>query len=125
MALALLLLLTDIPWLFISVESILAMACIINLLILRKAYYHKGYALREHDISYSSGILFPKITTIPFLKIQQVSVKQDPISKLYHLYSVEIVNGSQGMNLTIPGLTYEIANKIKDTLTDKLRNEYD
>ena len=126
MVFALLLLLTNIPWLFISAESILAAACIINLMILPKAYFHKGYAIREHDISYCNGIMFPKITTIPFLRIQQVSIKQNPVSRLFHLYSVEIVNGAQGMDaITIPGLSEETANKIKTLLTDKLRHEHD
>ena len=58
--------------------------------------------------------------------MQQVSLKQNPISKYLHLYSVEVVNGAQALaSLTIPGLTEERANLIKSTVIDKLRYEQD
>lgn len=83
----------------------------------------QGYALRENDITYRRGIIFPKLTTIPFERIQQVSVKQNPVSKFYGLFAVEIVNGAQGLSsLTIPGLTEDTANQIKNRVIDRLNN---
>lgn len=112
-------------WLIIG-ESVVAVAFIINMYILRKAWLFKGYALREFDISYRSGVIFPKITTVPFSRLQQVSIKQNPISKFFHLYAIEVVNGAQAMaSLSIPGLTEERANQIKSIVINKLKNEND
>ncbi len=120
-----LLLLDDILW-FILAEAIIVVAMAVNLVIVSKAWTFKGYALRENDITYRSGVVFPKITTIPFSKMQQVSVKQNPISKIFRLYSVEVVNGAQAMaSLTIPGLTNERANQIKSIVISKLKYEQD
>ena len=121
MLLALLLLLTDYPWHIKIIEGTTAVVFIINIIILSKAYSHKGYAFREHDVSYQSGVVFHKVTTIPYSKIQQVSIKQNPISRLFGLYSVDIVNGAQALSsLNIPGLTQEKASHIKDLITKKI-----
>lgn len=120
-----LLLLDDILW-FILAEAVIVIAMIVNLVIVSKAWTFKGYALRENDITYRSGVVFPKITTIPFSKMQQVSVKQNPVSKIFRLYSVEVVNGAQAMSsLSIPGLTNERANQIKSIVISKLKYEQD
>lgn len=125
-ALALLLLLTDTPWWCIAAEAVIAVSFIINLTILRKAYQFKGFALREHDITYRSGVIFPKTTTVPFCKIQQVSISQNPISKYFGLSEINVVNGAQDLSsLTIHGLTREKAEEIKTVITQRLTNDYD
>lgn len=125
-ALALFLLLSDISWPCIVAETVIVSSFIINLLILRKAYQFKGYALREHDITYRSGVIFPKITTIPFSKIQQVSISHNPVSKFFGLCAIDVVNGAQGLSsLVIQGLTKEKAERIKNVITQRLNNDHD
>lgn len=126
MGLCLFLLLADSIWWCIYTEIALAIALVINLCIVSKAYQIKGYALREYDITYRSGFIFTKITTIPYSRLQQVTIKQNPISKFCRLYTVEIVNGAQGLSsLNIPGLPESTAKLIKNLLTEKLQQEND
>lgn len=106
-----------------GVESLLFCAAIINLVLLPKAYAYKGFAFREHDITYRSGIFFPSVVTIPLCKIQQVSVHQNPISKIFGLYSIAIVNGAQFKAETvIPGLTETRANEMKTIIMEYIQN---
>ena len=108
----------------ICAEAVLLAAGLVNLSILPKAYAYKGYAVREHDITYRYGIVFPKTVTIPFCKIQQVSIRQDPVSRMFGLYAVDIVNGAQMLAETvIPGLTREKADEIKSLLIERTGNE--
>ncbi len=108
----------------IGAESILFISFIFNIFLLRSAHIFKGYAIREHDITYRSGIIFTTFVTIPFCKIQQVSIRQNPITRIFGLYSIDIVNGAQGLNrTTIPGLTEERANEIKAIITERIANE--
>lgn len=102
-------------------EITLAIALIMNLLMARAICRFKGYALREHDITYRSGIIFPKTTTMPFNKIQQVSIRQGLISRIFGLYTVEILNGSQKAmsQISIPGLSKQEAENLKATLLQK------
>lgn len=108
----------------IGIECVLLLAGIINLWLIPKAYLFKGFAIREHDITYRSGIIFPNIVTIPFCKVQQISVNQNPLTRMFGLYAVEIVNGAQMMASTIiPGLTEKRANEIKVLLTERVKHE--
>lgn len=120
-ALALLLLLTDLPWLCVAAEAVIVVAAAVNLALISKAYRFKGYAFREKDLTYRSGIIFPKVTTVPYVRIQQISINQNPITRLFKLYSLDIANGAQLYDsLKIPGLTEERANQIKSMLTEKI-----
>lgn len=108
----------------ICAEAAMFMAAIINLMLLPRAYSYKGYAVREHDITYRSGIIFPKTVTVPFCKVQQVSIRQNPVTKMFGLYAVTIVNGAQILAETvIPGLTLQKAEEIKSLLIERSGNE--
>lgn len=121
MGLALLLLTVDTPLLCLSVEALLAIVLVVNLCILPRAFRYKGYSLSQQDISYRRGIICPKTTTIPFVRVQQVSMSQNPVSKLYGLYSVEIVNGAQTLvEMSIPGLSEETASTLKNLVSMKI-----
>ena len=97
-------------------ESLLALAALICAFM--------GFALREHDITWRTGIIFPSVTTIPFCKIQQVSIRQNPVSRLFGLYSVHIVNGAQMMaDTVIPGLAREKADEVKELLIERAKYE--
>lgn len=99
----------------IAAECTLTIAFAINLALAKRIYRFKGYALRDKDITYRSGIFFTTVTTVPFKKIQQVSIRMNPLSRIFHLYYVDVINGSQStMNqITIPGLTIEQAERMK------------
>lgn len=105
-------------WTLIILEGLLAATLATNVLLVRKIYDIKGYALRDMDVSYRSGIFFTSVTTIPFNKVQQVSVRMNPISRIFGLYYLDIVNGSQAVinQITIPGLTKEKAEQLKSLL---------
>lgn len=108
-------------WILLGVEAILVIALVINLVLVHKIYDFKGYALRDKDISYRSGIFFTSVKTVPFSKIQQVSVRTNPIARMFGLSYLDIVNGSQSSvnQITIPGLTSDDAERIKALLINK------
>lgn len=108
-------------WILLGVETILVIALVINLVLVHKIYDFKGYALSDKDISYRSGIFFTSVKTVPFSKIQQVSVRTNPIARMFGLSYLDIVNGSQSSvnQITIPGLTSDDAERIKALLINK------
>lgn len=108
-------------WILLGVEATLITALAINLVLTHKIYVVKGYALRHKDISYRSGIFFTSVKTVPFSKIQQVSVRTNPIARMLGLRYLDIVNGSQSSvnQITIPGLASDDAERIKALLINK------
>lgn len=105
----------------IIAESVLAAAFALNTVLVHKIYRVRGYALRDRDISYRKGLFFTSVTTIPFCKIQQVSIRMNPLSRIFGLYYLDVINGSQSVAnlISIPGLSRDKAERIKLLLIDK------
>lgn len=112
-------------WIVPAIVGVFSVAFAINLSLINKIHDIRGYALRDKDISYRKGLFFTTVTTIPFCKIQQVSVRMNPLSRLFGLYYLNIVNGSQAImtNISISGLTKENAEKLKTLLINKANSD--
>lgn len=108
-------------WLYLTIAGGLLILWVVNLLWMKKAYSFRGYAIRERDISMRRGLFFRKYRTVPYSRIQQVSVEQGPLSRPFKLYRLEIEDASQsGAGLSIPGLSKERAHLFKDFLLQKI-----
>lgn len=94
-----------------------ALLLVLNIAGVRK----KGYAVREHDIIYKSGLLSQKQTTIPFNRVQHIEIYEGAILRLFGLCRIEFftAGGSFG-DLKIPGLPLEEANKIKTYVIEQV-----
>lgn len=85
----------------------------------------KGYAIRQKDVSYKSGLIWFSMTSVPFNRIQHCEISQGPLGRLFNLASVKVYTaGGSGSDLSISGLTKERAQKLRDFIT-KLSAEYE
>ncbi|WP_213999775.1 PH domain-containing protein [Arsukibacterium sp.] len=106
---------------------------VIPLLGLLRAVYcwqadtHKSFALREHDISYSSGIFFRKMITQPVVRVQHIELKQGPLERKTSLARLQLFSAGGALHtFEIPGLDLTQAQQIrqfvlqhKDALQDE------
>ncbi len=78
------------------------------------SYHYMGYALREKDISFTSGLLYRSMTTVPFNRVQHCDIKQGILDRRFSLSRLTIYTaGGQSTDLMIPGLLPETAEKLK------------
>lgn len=111
-------------WVSIVAATVVGLFFIIQYLdaILRQRYY--GYAIREHDLLYRRGYLVTKLTAIPFNRIQHVEVSQNILDKLFKIASLNVYTaGGSGSDISIPGLSPEMANTLKDRISQKVGND--
>lgn len=104
-------------------------ACIIFLVLLIgfwliwvgfHAWEYKGYALRQHDILFKTGIWFKSTTVVAFNRIQHVEIQQGPLDRLFSVSSLILYTaGGSASDLIIPGLHPDDAAKLKDHVTPK------
>ncbi|MDO8952111.1 MAG: PH domain-containing protein [Draconibacterium sp.] len=81
----------------------------------------KGYLLREKDVSYKSGLITYKQISVPFNRVQHVEVSQGVLDKIFDLSSVKIYTaGGSASDLSIPGLTFTDAQKLKAFISEKI-----
>ncbi|MDM7859839.1 PH domain-containing protein [Alteromonas sp. ASW11-36] len=84
----------------------------------------KAYALREHDISFYSGIIFRHVSTQPTNRIQHVEVSQGPIERFANLAKLHIYSaGSAMQTCVIPGLEKGKANQLRQFLLNHVNTE--
>lgn len=75
---------------------------------------NKGYAIRENDFSYRSGVLFKSVISQPILRIQHVELNHGPIDRYFGLVRLEIFSaGGSAYTFAIPGLPKDTAGDIR------------
>ena len=105
----------------IGVPSIFMVLFVWRSVFIILGFPKKGYLLREQDVSYRRGLLFYKLTTIPFNRIQHVEVSQNMIEKGIGLSRVKIFTaGGSVSDLSIPGLLPDKAHQIESFLLAKV-----
>lgn len=102
--------------------SILGLTLIFSIIVVIEilGFKHKKYALRQNDITYQSGLIFRKTTTLPFNRIQHCEINQGPIDRIMNLSSIKVFTaGGSNSDLEVPGLNTEQAKNIKSFIVRK------
>ena len=96
----------------------------LSIALINKSFKVKGLAIRNKDIIYKSGLIFKKITTIPFNRVQHVEINQGPIEKRFNLSTLEVFTaGGVASDLKVPGLKYTTAQQLRAFIIQKTLND--
>lgn len=78
-----------------------------------------GYRIEPRELKVSSGILFRRVVSVPFARMQLVEVSAGPLERAFNLASVQLHTASASTDATIPGLDPERAALLRDSLTEQ------
>ena len=93
-------------------------------LLCRISFKKRGFAFREHDVIYRSGILATNTMIIPYNRVQHVALHEGFISRYFDLAKVEIFTaGGDSSDVSIPGIKKEQAEDIKQLLMGKIQKQ--
>lgn len=93
-------------------------------LLCRISFKKRGFAFREHDVIYRSGILATNTMIIPYNRVQHVALHEGFISRYFDLAKVEIFTaGGDSSDVSIPGIKKEQAEDIKLLLMGKIQKQ--
>jgi membrane protein YdbS with pleckstrin-like domain len=98
--------------------------CFAGLLIYlnRIAFKRRGFAIRERDIIFQSGIISISSTIVPFNRIQHIALEEGVLSRIYHLGSLQIFTaGGNSGSLHIPGIQIDQARTVKELLMQQIK----
>ena len=108
------------PYSLSIICSYLIVAILIFILY-RASFKKRGFALREKDIIYKSGIVAETTTVVPLNRIQHVALDEGIFSRIFKLGKLQIFTaGGQSGHLHIAGIEIEKAKSIKEMLLRKL-----
>lgn len=99
------------------------------LLLIKFSFIHlgfpnKGYAIRQKDLHYRTGYLTHRVISVPFNRIQHVEIRQGFISKALNIAVLKIYTaGNSAHDLSLKGISLEMAEDIKQVLTSKVTQD--
>ena len=91
---------------------------ILSFFYLKISFAKKGFALREHDVIFKSGVISETTTIVTNNRVQHVALHQGMLSRIFGLASIELFTaGGSSSDLKINGLLLEDAKKIKESVS--------
>lgn len=81
------------------------------------AFEHRGWLLREKDLSARQGLISRNTTTAPFSRVQHVAVNRSGIDRFLGIARlITFTAGAGSADLVISGLRAETADRLKETI---------
>lgn len=97
---------------------------VVTLVFSRIGFKKRGFAFREHDVLFQSGVIATKTIVIPYNRVQHVAVHEGVVSRYFGLAKVEIFTaGGSSSDIEIPGIEKEQAENIKQLLMGKIQKQ--
>ena len=82
----------------------------------------RGYAVRDKDIAYKSGVLWQTETVVPYNRVQHAETGSGPIDRYLSLARLTVFTaGTAGGDLRIDGLGDDVAERLRVFIIDRLR----
>jgi membrane protein YdbS with pleckstrin-like domain len=115
---------TGIPWILSGVQWLVVLpiaAFVIHALFAAftprrvRAY---GYLLRADDLVFRKGIMFLRVVSVPYGRMQLVDLNRGPIARAFGLSELKLVTAAAASHITIPGLAEADAEVLRDRLVE-------
>jgi len=82
----------------------------------RGRYRSWGYAEREEDLIVRRGLLFRRVSVVPYGRMQFIDVTAGPVDRLFGLATVQLHTAAAATDARIPGLLRRDADQLRDRL---------
>lgn len=77
-----------------------------------------GYAEREDDLLVRRGVLFFRMSVIPYGRMQFIDVTAGPLERSFGLATVRMHTAAAASDARIPGLAVDEAARVRDRLAE-------
>lgn len=104
-------------WLSATIWAIAIMVIVVRWLILGRNWRSWGYLEREDDLYITHGVLFRRLITVPYGRLQLVEVRSTPLQRWFGLATVQLITASASTDAVIPGLLPAEAKRLRDQLS--------
>jgi membrane protein YdbS with pleckstrin-like domain len=77
-----------------------------------------AYAEREDDLLVRRGVLFSRLSIVPYGRMQFIDVTAGPVERSFGLATVRLHTAAAASDARIPGLTRDEAGRLRDRLAE-------
>jgi membrane protein YdbS with pleckstrin-like domain len=92
---------------------VLILAALVWLFVGRR-YGSWGYAEREDDLLVRRGVMFARLSVVPYGRMQFIDVTAGPLERAFGLATVRLHTAAAATDARIPGLASEEAARLRD-----------
>lgn len=112
---------TEVRWFIVAAFIVLLLLTVV---FSRIGFKKRGFAFREHDVLFQSGVIATKTIVIPYNRVQHVALHEGMVARYFGLAKVEIFTaGGSSSDIEIPGIEKEQAENIKQLLMGKIQKQ--
>lgn len=110
------------PGLVAGVVAALALTAVLALP--RRRYRAWAYQEGEDELDIRHGLLFRVRTVVPFGRVQHIDVAQGPVERRYGVATLILhTAGTRGAAVSLPGLAHSEAERMRDRIRAKIRQD--
>jgi uncharacterized protein len=77
-----------------------------------------GYAEREDDLLVRRGVMFARLSVVPYGRMQFIDVTAGPLERAFGLATVRLHTAAAATDARIPGLERAEAARLRDSLAE-------
>ncbi|SDY50356.1 hypothetical protein SAMN05216554_0522 [Herbiconiux ginsengi] len=100
-------------WWALGVAIVIGM---ITLVLAPRRVRSIGYQLRSDDLVFKRGIMFHRVVSVPYGRMQLIDINRGPVARALGLAELKFVTAAASTGVSIPGLVDEEANALRDHL---------
>ena len=104
-------------WWVVGVVVLGVIALVWGLWLIPRNWRAWGYAERFDNLLVTHGVMFRKLTVVPYGRMQFVDVASGPLERRYGLATVQLHTASPATDAKIPGLPAAEAARLRDRLS--------
>jgi len=107
------------------VPGVVALLALIGLLILPGRRYRAwGYREEAEELHIRHGLFVRMLTALPFARVQHIDLAQGPIERRFGLARLILhTAGTRGAAIPLPGLAQVEAERLRDAIRAKMRQD--
>ncbi len=104
--------------------AVLLLGLFATVVLAGRRYRAWGYAEGEDELAISRGVWVRTRTVVPFGRVQHIDVAQGPIERRFGLATLVLhTAGTRGAAVPLPGLKQDQAEKMRDRIRAKIRQD--
>ncbi len=102
----------------IIVASAIVLGLLVNAVLAFRRVRAIGYVLREDDLLFRRGIMFERMISVPYGRLQLVDVTRGPLLRALGLAELKFITASTATGVKLPGLPFAEAEALRDRLVE-------
>jgi membrane protein YdbS with pleckstrin-like domain len=97
--------------------AVVAVGAVAADLLLGRRVRAWGFTEREQDLLVRRGVMFRRLSVVPYGRMQYVDVTAGPFERAFGLASVRMHTAAAASDARIPGLPHPVATRLRDQLS--------